>query len=115
MEHRWGQRQEVNQPVHIYTQGGLVGPGYVRNLSVSGAFIVTDLPVALFSCVRIQFRGRRDRRTRAAGFAGEVIRRDVDGFGIEWREFAGDQIVALTRPEHIGPLPERTLSRQPRR
>jgi hypothetical protein len=96
MEHRWGQRQPVNRPVHIRTQGGLAGRGCVRDLSVSGAFIATSLPVAQFSCVEIQFR-QKDGFATVTCLEGEVVRTANDGFGIEWRQFGANEVLALAR------------------
>ena len=99
MEHRWGQRQAVNRPVHIRTQGGLVGRGYVRDLSVSGAFVATSLPIRLFACVQIVFRGENDGfTTPVASIEGEVVRKETEGFGIEWHRFGADEILRLARP-----------------
>jgi len=97
MEHRWGERQQVNRPVQIRTRGGLVGQGNVRDLSVSGAFVATSLPVALFSCVQLQFRAQQDGACKTASLEGDVVRTDVDGFGIEWRHFGAKEILALAR------------------
>jgi hypothetical protein len=99
MEHRWGERLTVTLPVRIRAAYGLVGAGMVTNFSVSGAFIVTTLPVALLTRVRVSFasahRSRRRMRAPRPTFAGLVVRSDAAGFAVEWSEFGVAEILAF--------------------
>jgi len=83
--------------------------GWVSDLSVSGAFITTTLPVRLFSRVEIGVQAERSgrrptsvgrgaiNRSRAkATFAAQVVRIDDAGFAVEWQELGSTDLVALT-------------------
>ena len=109
MEHRWGERRKVSLPVRVRTPFGVIGVGRVLDLSVSGAFITTTLPVRLFSRVEISVQGERSgRRAAAVGrgainrskakatFAAQVVRIDDAGFAVEWQELGSTDLVALT-------------------
>lgn len=95
MEHRWGNRREISRPVHIGTRGGLLARGRICNVSISGAFIVTPLPAALFSYVQIQFTAMIEGERKSTAVEGQVVRKDATGFGIEWCEFAPESVRAL--------------------
>jgi hypothetical protein len=61
----------------------------MRDVSKSGAFIVTSLGVSLYSQLEVAIMnpdGSRGPRGHAT-----VVRTDWDGIGIEWREAAGQQ------------------------
>ncbi|MBS0418624.1 MAG: PilZ domain-containing protein [Proteobacteria bacterium] len=93
MEHRWGHRHEVIQSVRIATHNGVIGRGRIRNISTSGAFVEADLPLQLFSRLRIQFNSALDGRPTVV--EGQVVRKDIKGYGIEWRELAPEAVAAL--------------------
>ena len=97
MEHRWGERLQVALPVRIHTSCGPVGPGLVINLSVSGAFIATTLPVTPLSQVRLSFApsSRCAAPVDASIFEGQVVRQTATGFAVEWSEFGTEEVVAL--------------------
>jgi hypothetical protein len=95
MEHRWGHRHEISRAVHLGTRSGLASRGRISNVSISGAFVVSPLPVSLFSYVEVQFtamvNGKRARMT----VEGQVVRKEATGFGVEWCEFAPEAVRAL--------------------
>ena len=93
MEHRWGNRHEVMQSVRVATDGGMVGRGRIRDISASGAFVEASLSLKLFTRVRIQFNSALDGRPTV--IEGEVVRKDFNGYGIEWRELAPEAVAAL--------------------
>ena len=101
MEHRWGERLKVELPVRIWTGYGSVGAGQVVDLSVSGAFIATRLQVPLLSPVNVVFRARRynGRLRESPVYVAHVVRREANGFGIEWFDFATEDVIAVTHPE----------------
>jgi PilZ domain len=96
MEHRWGNRQDVNRVVDIGTRSGALVRGKVRNVSLSGAFVQADVPVGLFSYVKIQFVGIRGGESVATQIEGQVVRQGSGGFGIEWLDFATEAVRLLT-------------------
>jgi hypothetical protein len=95
MEHRWGHRQKISRTVQLDTRGGLAARGRICNVSISGAFIVSPLPVNLFSYVKIQFIAMLNGKRTATALEGQVVRKDASGFGIEWCEFAPEAIRSL--------------------
>ncbi len=101
MEHRWGERLRVELPVRIWTGDGNVGGGRVMDLSVSGAFIATPLQVPLLSPVNVVFRSRRynGRLRDSPTYVAHVVRREPNGFGIEWFDFATEDVIAVTHPD----------------
>lgn len=95
MEHRWGHRREISRPVHLGTGSGLVARGRICNVSISGAFVISPLPVALLSHIQVQFTAMVDGKRQTTVVDGQVVRKDSTGFGIEWSEFAPEAIRAL--------------------
>src|SRR5262249_29400206 len=95
MEHRWGHRREISRPVRVGTRNGLLARGRITNVSMSGAFVVSPLPVTLFSHVRILFTAMVDGRRASTTVEGQVVRRDASGFGVEWSEFAPECVRSL--------------------
>lgn len=87
MEHRWGARVALDRAVRI-SGSGITGSGILRNLSVSGAFIETPLPLAGLVVVRIRVPDGLNGGTAEQKAAGFVVRREPGGFGIEWCELA---------------------------
>jgi hypothetical protein len=87
MEHRWGNRVPTDLPVRI-SCAHLTGNGTLRNLSVSGAFIETSLPLASLAMVRVRIPRDPHDSTAPAIVWGFVARRDSRGIGIEWCELA---------------------------
>jgi len=87
MEHRWGSRILVDLPVRISGQG-VTGTGTLRNLSVSGGFIETALPLAVLTMVRVQIPRGLDGGLPAADTWGFVVRHERHGIGMEWCDLA---------------------------
>jgi hypothetical protein len=87
MEHRWGERVGVDLPVRITGHPFAVRTGRLSNLSVSGAFIRSDLDVRLLArivvAIELPHRPKRD----APLIPAFVARKFKDGIGIEWCEF----------------------------
>jgi hypothetical protein len=99
MEHRWGHRREINRVVHLETRSGLAAQGHVINVSISGAFITSPLPVRLLSHITIRFTATHHHKRHRVTVEGQVVRKDASGFAIEWSEFAPEAVRALaTRP-----------------
>ncbi|MGH8137479.1 MAG: PilZ domain-containing protein [Steroidobacteraceae bacterium] len=114
MEHRWGQRHEIDRIVRLRTRGGLVARARITSVSISGAFVVSPLPVVLLSYVRIQFTGMRDGGKISVAAEGQVVRRDAIGFAVEWREFAPAAVCAfLLEPPGWLPASSRTMPPHP--
>lgn len=87
MEHRWGGRVAVDRSVRI-SSAGITGTGTMRDLSISGAFIETSLPLSGMVTVRIWNPGGANGRQARIEAAGFIVRRETSGFGVEWCELA---------------------------
>jgi hypothetical protein len=100
MEHRCGTRHEVDIEVYARSHGGVVSSaGWLRNLSASGGFLVTTLPIdppAHISLRVVDAGGRFPSRLE-----GHVVRRTAEGLGIEWAEYAPELVSQLgNSPPH---------------
>jgi hypothetical protein len=91
---------------------GIAGRGQLCNISVSGAYIISALPVALLARVRIQMKGPPMSRRLKESLEGQVIRSDRRGFAVEWSEFAPPLARALIKsigPENLNTMQAATL------
>jgi hypothetical protein len=95
MEHRWGHRREIKRFVRLTMGNGVKGFGRIHNVSVSGAWIATGLPVKLLSYVDVGFTAIQRGRQTAARVEGLVVRLAQHGFGVEWRGFAHPAVLAI--------------------
>lgn len=98
MEHRWGHRLEVNEPVRLRVRGGQWVNGRIRNASISGAFIATRLSVTPLAHISVRFPKSRGTRTEELGaqeLEGQVVRSTRTGLAIEWLEFAPARVRTL--------------------
>jgi hypothetical protein len=102
MEHRWGQRRAVHEPVHLRTAGGMTATGYLVSVSISGAFVKTALPALPLSVILVGFKPQRPQRgySRFAPIIeAHVVRRTEEGIALEWCDSAPE----LTRV--LGEIP----------
>jgi hypothetical protein len=95
MEHRWGHRREISRAVRLGTRGGLAARGQITNVSISGAFVVSPLPVSLFSYLEVQFTAMVNGKRATMMVEAQVVRKEGAGFGIEWCEFAPEAVKSL--------------------
>jgi hypothetical protein len=96
MEHRWGQRRETSRSVFLRTHSGLAAHGVLRNVSVSGAFILTPLPAGPLTRLQLFLAAEsRDRRASPQPIECEIVRCTADGIAIEWKEFGNSIFVAM--------------------
>jgi hypothetical protein len=94
LEHRWGQRFQVNIPVQV-SIGLLRGiDGRLQNLSCSGGLLTADYRLRLHSLLEMQIR------LPVSGHAlikAHVTRASDGVVGLEWSEFASRAIKLLVR------------------
>ncbi len=95
MEHRWGQRFGVDLPVRVAVQPFSVQTGRLTDLSVSGGFIRLDCDVRVLSRVQVTIEHGHPSRHQAPVIAAYVARRLKDGIGVEWCEFAPEEVARL--------------------
>jgi hypothetical protein len=86
MEHRWGERFPVRAAVRLHC-AKWDAAGYLKDASLSGAFVHTRLLVAPWTQVEIALLGVR--------IEAYVVRVTADGLGVEWAEFAPSAIRKL--------------------
>jgi hypothetical protein len=97
LEHRLGERHEVNFPVRVEAGTAVKGgTGYVRNLSLSGAFVTSDCDWRLNTLIEVSIR-MPPSSTRVTIVRAIVSRKLKDGVGIEWYEFAPKVVKDLLR------------------
>jgi hypothetical protein len=122
MDHRWGARTPVHLDVRLVCKPAAIAPGWLSDVSISGAYVRTELMMQLLSPVRIVVVDRLPSGRRSMDLAAYVVRRDSGGLGLEWRNlapkslrrlhsvFAPLDIDAALWPCHIFPdLAQRTL------
>jgi hypothetical protein len=97
MEHRWGQRVQIDLPIRIEGNSFQSISARLSDLSLSGAFIEVDLDVRLLC--RLQavavVSGRFQPATKS--FDAHVIRKASRGIGIEWSAFSPADFRRLIR------------------
>ena len=98
MEHRWGERHSVRTRVALRARG-LQGIGYVRDVSMSGALLVTGLRASPMAFVRIALPARAGMS--ALSIEGQVVRHTDDGFAVEWCELAPEVVRAFAQANFI--------------
>jgi hypothetical protein len=95
-ERRWSQRIAVAIPVQVATDGSPTIHGHLKNLSLSGALVITDQGLPLHAFVEISIEAI------VTGYGAEsvmarVMRNLEGGVGIEWCEFAPSVVTDLLR------------------
>jgi hypothetical protein len=96
MEHRWGTRVQVNIPVCVEATDVPIGNGWMKDLSLSGAFIKSDRDLRLHTLVEVSI-ALPPPSWRTAVMKAHVSRKLNEGVGIEWCEFAPSIIKDLVR------------------
>ena len=85
MEHRFGQRFRCGTSVRVIGGSGETGRGRLVNVSLSGAYLETELNLPLLGSIVIT----RDAAGAGAGdieLLASVVRKDSRGAGVEWCE-----------------------------
>jgi len=93
MEHRWGKRVHADLEVKIFADPASAGWGTLRDISVSGGFIETALRIPTLSRLCMTVPGAAHRRTRVVHAI--VVRKNLDGVGVEWFDGDSDVVAAL--------------------
>ncbi len=85
LEHRWGERIACRALVRMSAGAGIAGPGRVRDVSSSGAFIETALALPVNARVVMWVTGN-ESATRVVEIFASVVRAERDGVAVEWCE-----------------------------
>lgn len=93
MEHRWGHRITLDLPV-IVAHGAKTAAARLCNASSSGGFVATRMRLPLWTQIDVRLVPLRAGE-KSASIPAAIVRARHDGFGVEWVEFAPDDIRAL--------------------
>jgi hypothetical protein len=103
MDHRWGKRVAVQLPVRLRCLPDAIGSGVVTDLSLSGAWVNSELAPAVYSHVEVTIDsiGILDDSSSPSctRLFGYVVRVQPHGFGIEWNEPDVELLTALMTRE----------------
>jgi hypothetical protein len=100
MERRWGERIQIDIPVHL-SANKLAGVGArMRNLSLGGALLKIDANTRLDALVEVSIELPQPSQPPAILLAHVLRKRDQD-VGIEWWEFAPSVVKDLLRSPSI--------------
>jgi len=88
MEHRWGQRVPIDLPVRLIGTPGAIGTGCIRDISVTGAFVQTNLNLSLLTLVHIEPIILSPNVSDSRRLPAYVTRAAADGIGVEWCDLA---------------------------
>jgi hypothetical protein len=102
-EGRWGDRVRVNIPVQVSVNAVTNADGCMKNLSLSGALVKADVDFGLNALIKVSFKISSPSQ-RVAAITAYISRKDKEGVGVEWCEFAPSVIKDLLRSPSI-PLP----------
>ena len=99
---RWGDRVRVNIPVQV-SANDLSAHGCMKNLSLSGALVKADVDLGMHALIRVNIEVSPPSQ-RVAAITAYVSRKDEEGIGVEWCEYAPSIVKDLLRSPSI-PLP----------
>lgn len=97
MDHRWGERIQLDFPVRLMAHRFAKRDGRLTDLSVSGAYIETSVLIRPNSRVEVTLLTNPWARQEADVVQAYVARRYREGVGIEWCEFAPAPVSFLLR------------------
>jgi hypothetical protein len=84
MEHRWGHRQSTDVAVRFVALPATIGTGRVINVSLSGAFMETQVPLRLLSLIYLEPFGEVRDDDLMSRLVASVVRQTPIGVGLEW-------------------------------
>ena len=92
---RFGQRIPIAVKARLSIDGQPMGYGTIRNASVSGALIETELNLPLHSNLIVALSIMDGGASTVRDLEARVVRVDAEGLGIEWRDMASVDITEL--------------------
>lgn len=114
MEKHRGQRRSTDVTVQFFTRPATTGTGRVLNVSATGAFMETQLPLRLLSVLYLEPTDTLLAGGTGGRIAATVVRCSATGVGLEWCEFGAEATRVYARlvtgsndlvDEHQLPLP----------
>jgi hypothetical protein len=104
MEHRWGERLQVDFPVRLTTHRYWARNGRLADLSVSGALVEGDFETRLLARIQVAILLPLWPKHESPIVEAYVARRNKHMFGIEWCVFAPPAVSQLLREIARRPL-----------
>jgi hypothetical protein len=92
-----GQRRSTNVTVQFFTRPATIGIGRVVNVSATGAFMETQLPLRLLSLLYLEPTDQLPADSTSGRIAATVVRCGATGVGLEWCEFAAETTKVYAR------------------
>ena len=86
-EHRWGARVRVDIPVCVLVAGRDAARCHLKNLSLSGALVMSDQELVLPLLIDVYIE-RPFQSAMAGVVKARVSRKVTRGVGIEWCDFS---------------------------
>ena len=87
MEHRYGRRYSVRTPVYLETPDAVIAAGWLTEVSLSGASVITHRPVEVDVCLRVRILGGPGGSIQSGfSIAAHVTRPTQYGCALEWDE-----------------------------
>jgi len=93
---RWSQRIAVDIPVQVAADGSPTIHGHLKNLSLSGALVITEQELRLHAYIEISIKPLGTGHSPVRVMA-RVTRNLEGGVGVEWCEFAPSAVTDLLR------------------
>jgi hypothetical protein len=84
MEHRWGHRKSTDVAVRFVALPATVGTGRVINVSMTGAFMETQVQLRLLSLVYLEPFIEVGDDEMMSRLVASVVRQTPLGVGLEW-------------------------------
>src|SRR5258708_220274 len=97
MEHRWGERVQVDFPVRVIAHRFSVREGRLADLSVSGALVKAEFEARVLSRIQVAIDSPLWPKHESPIVEAYVARRYKHEFGIEWCDFAPRAVSELLR------------------
>ncbi|HWG30586.1 MAG TPA: hypothetical protein VN676_08550 [Steroidobacteraceae bacterium] len=109
MEHRCGMRYPIDVGVYARSLHGVVSSiGQLREVSISGGFVRTTLPIRALAYVSLEILvGGRP------SIDGQVVRCLPEGIAVEWSEYSPWIVQLLADRTPAPPSPALLLARSP--
>jgi hypothetical protein len=97
MEHRWGERILVDFPIRVTAHRFSVRDGRLTDLSVSGALLTAELEARALCRIWVAIDLPLWPKHESPVVEAYVARKNKNGIGVEWCEFAPDAVKELLR------------------
>lgn len=95
MEHRCGERFRVGSIVRLTYRASGASEGILRDVSISGGFIETDLKLPERARVDIDFVQMRGGVAERRCWFAHVVRAGCAGLAVEWCEATAEDVLSL--------------------